>query len=281
MSSFLKPMLASPMPEGFRPAPGQWAVEQKYDGHRLLVQITRLREGTPVIQAWSRNGLTRDLPAHLLEAMASLPNGLYDGELIVPGDRSYGVTDLAKSQNLVYVVFDVLTVLTNDVTGSSYDLRRKYLVAIFNHKAMKGNPNVFLAPSWNVDTLDQIRTACQLVWDQDGEGLIIKRRLAPYVPGKRSKDFIKVKALRSAVLTVVGFQAGKGTIVDRGPYATVVLRDENGVETAVKTLDDAELARFERGGHQTAIGRKLRIEYHEKTPDGKYRHPRWDRWEDE
>ena len=29
-----------------------------------------------------------------------------------------------------------------------------------------------------------------------------------------------------------------------------------------------------------AIGRKLRVDYQEVTPDG-YRHPRWDRWEDE
>ena len=126
---------------------------------------------------------------------------------------------------------------------------------------------------------------CQTVWDSDGEGLIIKRRQAPYTSGKRTMDFIKLKDLRTAVLTLVGFRAGVGTIVDRGAYATVVLRDEHGVQTTVKTLNDKELARFESSakGHKVhpAIGRSLRIEYHEKTPDGNYRHPRWDRWENE
>jgi len=278
-------MLASPMPEVFNPRPGDWVVETKYDGHRLLVHISRLKDETPVIQAWSRNGLTRELPKHLMETLALLPNGVYDGELMVPGKRSYGVTELANGGELVYTVFDILSLLGRDVAPEPYDQRRKYLEEIFHHKNLKDETAVVLAPSWPVDSMAQIRTMCQMVWDADGEGLIIKRRKAPYVPGKRSKDFIKLKDLRSAVLTIVGFQAGKGTIVDRGDYATVVLRDEAGIETSVKTLNDYELACFERqakgGKKHPAIGRKLRIEYHEKTPDGNYRHPRWDRWEKE
>jgi bifunctional non-homologous end joining protein LigD len=278
-------MLASPIPEGWKPTPGQWAIEQKYDGHRLLVQITHLKDGIPVVQAWSRNGLTRDLPAHLNAALALLPVGIYDGELVVPGKRSYGVTELANGGDLVYTVFDILSVLFKDVTKEPYDARRAYLTTIFGHKLFAGETAVVLAPSWNVDTLDQIRTACQTVWDADGEGLIVKRRKGIYVAGKRSKDFLKMKDLRSAVLTVVGFQAGKGTIVDRGPYATVMLRDDAGIETTVKTLNDMELAAFERqakkAGAHPAIGRRLRIEYQEKTTDGNYRHPRWDRWEDQ
>jgi len=295
VSSFLKPMLADAMPKGFNPQPGIYAIEQKYDGHRLLVQITNLNSGIPVIQAWSRNGLTRDLPAHLMEALALFPEGIYDGELVAPGKRSFGVTELANGPDLVYMVFDILSLCYQDTTKMSYDTRRGYLQTMFDHKKLKKQTAVQLAPSWNVDTLDQIRTACQMVWDADGEGLIIKRRLAPYVPGKRSKDFIKMKDLRSAVLTVVGFLPGKGTIVDRGPFATVVLRDDDGIETTVKTLNDQELAGFlKRDPYKGAvgtsgeirvahpdIGRKLRIEYHEKTVDGNYRHPRWDRWENE
>lgn len=285
MSTFLKPMLASPIPEGWKPTPGQWAVEQKYDGHRLMVQITRLIKGTPVVQAWSRNGLSRELPNHLMETLALLPEGVYDGELMVPGKRSYGVTELSNSPDLVYTVFDVINLCGRETAKEPYDTRRMYLTTIFSHQALQGETAVVLAPSWPVETMAQIRTMCQTVWDHDGEGLIIKRRQSPYVLGKRSKDFLKMKDLRSAVLTVIGFVPGKGTIVDRGPYATVVLQDLAGIKTTVKTLNDVELARFEASGKgqriHPAIGRKLRIEYQEKTSDGNYRHPRWDRWENE
>jgi hypothetical protein len=86
----------------------------------------------------------------------------------------------------------------------------------------------------------------------------------------------------------MGFTQSRGKIIDRGPYAAVLLRDAAGNETTVKTLNDVELDRFEQEWpstagveHHPAVGRKLRIEYQERTPDGSYRHPRWDRWEDE
>lgn len=176
-----------------------------------------------------------------------------------------------------------------------------------------------LAPAVHLDTEDEMHTYLRAIWARDGEGVILKRRDSRYSPGKRPReDWIKIKALRSAILTVVGFLPSKGTIQNRGPYATVVLRDDQGYETTVKTLNDAELAKFEAewkalDPHQTradiegvsrveaksrthrglfdndpmiaplaalhpAIGRRLRIEYQERTPDGSYRHPRWDRW---
>jgi ATP-dependent DNA ligase len=108
---------------------------------------------------------------------------------------------------------------------------------------------------------------------------------AVYRPGKRDKSWIKIKKLRSAVLTVTGFQPSKGQIINRGPFATVVLKDEQGNVTTVKTRNDAEIAKLEAqavaGAAHPAIGRKLRIEFQERTVDGSYRHPRWDRWENE
>ena len=62
---------------------------------------------------------------------------------------------------------------------------------------------------------------------------------------------------------------------------------------SVKTLDDAELASFNKQAANIegtldhvlrahpALGRLLRIEYQDIAADGGLRHPRWDRWEDE
>jgi hypothetical protein len=83
-----------------------------------------------------------------------------------------------------------------------------------------------------------------------------------------------VKALDTAVMTVTGFEKG-----ENGPHSTVTLVGTDG-ETTVKTLNADALRKF-AANPKSFIGRKLRIEFQERTPDGGYRHPRWDRWENE
>lgn len=280
--SFISPMLAASMPKTpLRIEPNTWALEEKLDGHRLVARVD-LRPVT----AWSRYGLERVLPSHITEALSTLPAGVYDGELLVPGKRSYGVTEIVNGPDLVFVVFDVLELLGVSTVAQTYDERRAYLREI-EGKGLLSNA-VTLSPSWDIANEDDVNVALKRIWAADGEGVILKRRASRYSVGKRPKgDWIKMKMLRSAVLTVVGFQASKGTIQNRGPFATVVLRDDEGYETTVKTLNDAECRRFEveaptdfMAGHP-ALGRRLRIEYQERTPDGSYRHPRWDRWAEE
>jgi ATP-dependent DNA ligase len=281
---FITPMLAAPMPKSFDIRPGIYAVEEKFDGHRLIARIGGTR-----VQAWSRNGLERVLPPHLIEALSQFPDGVYDGELNVPGKRSYGVTEIVNGPDLVFTIFDLIEVLGVSIAAQTYDRRREYLREIFSRERLQSRA-VKLSLSTELADEDHMHLLLKAVWARDGEGLIIKRRASRYTAGKRPKeDWIKVKALRSAVLTIVGFIPSKGKIQDRGPFATVVLKDDEGHETTVKTKNDAELARFEREqptedfmvAPHPALGRKLRIEYHERTPDGSYRSPRWDRWEDE
>jgi len=297
---FIDPMLAQPLkPEKFTLEPGKWAVEEKYDGHRIITEIGDGASNlfaTKPITAWSRYGLERTLPSHLLEALGSLSDGIFDGELLVPGKRSYGVTELTNSSDLVYFIFDVVSIHDVDTTPLNYDDRREVLrkcVENLNSSAVK------LAPSFNVDTINQINQIRDGIWARDGEGLILKRRAAPYQIGKRSKDFLKIKAKRSAVLTVIGFVPSHGLIMNRGNYATIVIQNPEGDITTVKTRNDTECRKLEVEGPETlewreirvlgkpirmivnhpAVGRKLAIEYQERTPDGNYRHPRFDHWE--
>jgi len=265
-----EPMLAHPMPEDFNPAPGTWVAEEKYDGHRLMVKVT---DSCPWICATSRGGLRRELPAHLIEELKRLPVGVYDGELFVPGKRSYGVTEKLNQDELVYVVFDLLEVLGHAITSRPYSERRSFLVEIFRHDrgpvCLAKTTTIFLGRP-------EIAVLAREVWSLDGEGLILKRLAAPYQPGKRSKDQLKVKQERTAVLTVVGFAKGKS-----GPHSVVLLVDDEGNETRVKAKDDATRAMFESFGPDIFMGRKLRIDYQERTPDGGYRHPMFDRFEED
>jgi bifunctional non-homologous end joining protein LigD len=292
---FVKPQLATPTADAFVLGLhcanwADWVMEEKLDGHRLIVEVEpgpgSLLSDSRKVTAWSRNAKVRALPSHLEEQLGRLPAGVFDGELLVPGHRSYGVTELVNSDRLVFVAFDVLRVMRTEVLEEPLTTRRLILRSIFEHFAIQSCPHLRLVeqrPCVNASTVEAWRDE---VWARDGEGLILKRTASRYVPGKRSKDWAKVKQLRSATLTVTGWLPSRGKLNDRGKYAIAIIVDDQGHETTVKAKDDATIAILETearrlGGRAPFLGRRLRIEYQERTPDGLYRHPRWDRWEDE
>lgn len=282
--TFVKPMLASPLPANFTVSPGIWSVEEKIDGHRLIVEVggKGIADlfGQSKVTAWSRHGKLRMLPPHVRKSLELLPHGVYDGELVVPGSRSYGVTVLEDSDKLVFTMFDIIELIGRNLTitgiegGATYDERRAALEMIFS-QFTEVTPGLVLATSIPVDSLEQVDRLRDAVWANDGEGLILKKRSSKYVVGKRPKDWLKIKDLKSAVLTVIGFRDGT-----RGPDSVPILRDSDGNETTVKAKNDETLAQLQ-ADPKKFLGRSLRIEYQERTPDGSYRHPRWDRWEDE
>jgi ATP-dependent DNA ligase len=310
----LKPMLAAPMskkPTIFEP--GLWVIEEKYDGHRIMV----VKKGMTLL-AESRLGTNRELPRHLRDAFASAPDGVYDGELFAPGKKCYGVKEIGNGPDLVFVVFDIVACHGTIYMDKSYIERRHLLQQIFAHKCWDpnhnndqgavandlgcGNPEcgnhtgklvrpfpvLSLAPGMLLRKEEDIEVALRTIWGKGGEGVILKHTHSVYTPGKRpmKKHWIKIKRKGTAVLTVTGFEPSRGEINNRGPYAIVALIDDQGYTATVKTKNDAELAKFEKDAPgfmemHPAIGRKLRIEYQERTEDGGYREPRWDRWEDE
>ena len=285
-----KPMLAVPMSKGNIVRWNDWAIEEKFDGHRLIVKLEHGKVTAFTRPRKRSNGdktmEERQLPPHLRsQIVAALRSGVYDGELI-GGDTSTDVTRLDLQGTLRLAVFDVLELDGKSCRSMTYAWRRSALAAVFGDRA--NSANLFLATSKTVTTETQVKAFVQKVWERGGEGAILKRVQSVYQPGKRSKDWIKIKKLQHATLTVIGFEPSRGEVFDRGRCAVVVLRDDRGRETKVKTKDDAELAAFNAAcpPHKSiekhpALGRKLVIEYQDLTRDGDYRHPRWDRWEDE
>jgi ATP-dependent DNA ligase len=226
-----------------------------------------LKEGAE-IQSWSRYGEPRGLPAHLWAQIDAWPDGVYDGELLVPGGTSSDVKATVSERELRLVIFDVLKLGRNDCTnGMPYSERRKLLDFIVDSELPMQSSETF-----ELNSADDVDLLTVSVWNRGGEGLILKRKASSYKPAKRSKDWLKIKKLHTAVVTLVGYQLGL-----LGPQAVVVVRDSEGFQTTVKTLNNAERAKLEAEPNKF-IGKKLVIEYQERTADGSYRHPRWDRW---
>lgn len=259
--SFVQPMLASKMESAVITDWTDWAVEEKFDGHRAMVMVVNSE-----VTAWSRSGKRRDLPSHVRSYFAGVPNGIYDGELMGKENGTFAdVRRLETQREAYFVVFDCVNFLGDNIQSKPYDFRRALIRSVFE----AGNYPVRLAQSSDLRSETDVVRFVEAVWERGGEGAILKRKAAPYQPGKRSADFVKVKKGGSRLVRVTGFEAG-----ERGPHSSVTCVDPtDGMETSVKNE-----SKINAGPKD--IGRMLWIDYTEKTAVA-FVNPHCDRWEDQ
>jgi ATP-dependent DNA ligase len=259
---FVKPMLASKSEDTVVTAWHEWAIEEKFDGHRAIVMVV-----DHVVTAWSRSGKARELPRHIVADIRNFPNGLYDGEVMGRDGGSFADVRRVETQELAYfVVFDILNLLGDNVMGRGYSERRELLGRVF--EAVGELHSVRCAESVDLMCEADVVKFVSAVWERGGEGAILKRRAARYQPGARSKDFVKVKKEGSSLVRVTGFAAG-----ERGPLSSVLCVDPtDGMETSVKNESKID-------AKPSDIGRMLWIDYTEKTATA-FVNPHCDRWED-
>lgn len=267
LATLPKPMLASALTAGqtlAQFATVDWILEEKLDGHRTLI----VRQGATVTatsrpRAGEAEGRVQSLPPALASVLADLPEGIYDGELCTPGGKSWDVARLDTAKHIV--LFDVLQILGQDVTRQTYAERRGLLLVAVQHCG--GDPLVTVNAAVPVS-----QSALDAIFAKGGEGCLLKRVHSRYQPGVRSMDWIKLKSIQHATVTVTGFEAGKG-----GPYAKIAYRTSEGIAGTVKTLNVGTMREI-AANPQAFIGRRLVVQYMGKTPSGRYRHPMHDHW---
>ncbi|HKB53919.1 MAG TPA: DNA ligase D, partial [Ramlibacter sp.] len=202
----LQPQLAT-LVNDLPPDPGEWVFEIKFDGYRML---TRAEGGRVRLITRNGNDWTRKLPelARALQAM-DLPDGWYDGEIIMPGERVpadfqalQGAFDTARTADVVYYLFDLPYCAGHDLREVPLVERRAVLQRILerNPQVMVRFSAVFDAPPQQV-----VASACRLGL----EGVIAKRRDSAYVP-RRSPDWIKLKCGQRQEFVIGGYTDPKG-----------------------------------------------------------------------
>jgi hypothetical protein len=262
----IAPMLASPLPEEKSIddySPHDWLLEEKFDGHRLIVRTTAFAPP----EAWSRLGNVREIPPHIATALSHVDAGMYDAELIIPGGTATDVKDLSKQAQARLMIFDLLEVEGTSLLAVAAEARRRGLVQCLR---LVNSSAVALVPQE-----EPSRDGLHRIWDRGGEGAILKRRAVGYAAGRRSKDWVKFKRFESHALRVIGFQHGR-----LGPFSIILLVDEDGVQTSVKSLNDQWRAKFAECGEETFIGKLLAIECQGRTKFS-YRSPMADHFVEE
>ncbi|MFU1477134.1 DNA ligase D [Roseovarius sp. C7] len=194
---FRKPQLAT-----LRDAPPEgesWQHEAKFDGYRCLMALGKggARLYTRNGKDWSdRFGALCD-PAETLDCASAL----IDGEVIAGGgggDFTALQEALKASDPLIYYAFDCLSRDGKDLTAEPLDARRAALEALFDGLPPRGP--LRLSPVIEGEGAKALETICAA----GGEGLISKRRDAPYRAG-RSTGWIKSKCIRRAEFVIIGW----------------------------------------------------------------------------
>lgn len=287
----LATLVTSP-PEG-----DEWLHEVKFDGYRMFAIIAdgRVRFRSRNDQDW-----TRQL-AELREAVTALPlrQAVLDGEVVVLDE--HGISRFQLLQNalgreagrssLIYYVFDILHLDGRDLRELPLDERKAILHKLIPTTKQTGQVRYSDHLVGRGRKLH--RTACRTHL----EGLVSKRRTAPYRPG-RGRDWLKSKCGHEQEFVIGGFTDPEGSRQGFGSLLLGYYDGKRGLTYAgrvgtgfsTRTLRDLtpQLKRLERStspfaqGTRQAAGRGVhwikpspvaQVRFAEWTHDGLLRQP--------
>ncbi|VTU15263.1 Putative DNA ligase-like protein/MT0965 [Variovorax sp. PBL-H6] len=293
----LKPQLATLVSSVPR---GDWVVESKFDGYRLLARIDKGE-----VRLLTRNGhdWTRKLES-IAAAIADLglDNAWLDGEIVVLNEA--GVPDFNRLQNAIdnartgdirMFVFDAPFLGGLDLRDVPLASRREALRQLFEQHE---DGIVRFSQSFDVLPGQLLDAACRMGM----EGIIVKRADSPYTSG-RTETWLKLKCTHRQEFVVVGYTDRAGAAREVGSlllgyHEGKALRFAGSVGTgwdsakgqALKTVlaklrvsqptvapEDAKPGRWSRRGpgseHWVEPTMVVEVAFSEWTPDGRIRHP--------
>jgi len=208
-----RPMLATLTEE--LPRGDEWLFEVKWDGYRALGYV---REGEAKLVSRNGNDLTGrfpDLAKALAQAVRS-PACVVDGEVCAldeQGRPSFSAMQQGKPGTaIVYAVFDVLEIDGAHVLDLPLTERRARLEQLLDARST----TVRLSPLFaDGDAL------LQAAAEQKLEGVMAKRATSPYVEGKRTRHWLKIKTHGRQEFVICGWTKGQGRRA--GSFGSLVL----------------------------------------------------------
>ena len=205
--------------------PQDWIFEIKFDGYRLLARVA----GKDV-RLFTRNGhdWTHKLgKLHKDLLKAALPDGWYDGEIVVHdenGRPNFGLLQMAfdgsNTADIVYFIFDAPYLNGYDVRNVPLEQRRAMLGEVLGKSALE---SIRFSEEFGSDPQELVTAACKLGL----EGVIGKRRGSRYVT-RRSPEWIKLKCGQRQEFVIAGYTDPQGSRTGIGSLL-LGTHDDNGV----------------------------------------------------
>jgi bifunctional non-homologous end joining protein LigD len=190
------------------------------------------------------------------------------------------------------LLFDVLHAEGSSQLSRTYDQRRLLLTDL----GLDG-PSWATPPAFEGDGA----TAMAVSRQQGLEGVIAKRRTSTYLPGRRSRDWVKVKHIRMQEVVVGGWSPGEGRRAGGIGSLLLGVHDDNGrlvyaghvgtgfsdrvladlkqrltaLEQANPPFADVVPRPHAKGARWVAPALVGEVAFSEWTRDGRMRHPTW------
>ena len=222
----VKPMLSTLVDKPFDNE--DWVFEVKWDGVRSILFLHKSKR---ILELQSRNGksITHRYPELVKALSFSTPSSssvikckestVLDGEIVVldkkngiPSFQSHQrrmnvdfikeIENLSKEIPATYYFFDILYLDGINLQGLPFLERRK----ILSHVIDKENARIKISHF--------IEEKGQKVFDTTKsmglEGLVAKHKSSKYVQGIRSRDWLKIKHIKTQDCVVIGYTRGEG-----------------------------------------------------------------------
>lgn len=203
LSDYIKPMLAQIHDQPFDDP--DWLFEIKWDGYRAVAEVNK--KG---IRLYSRNGLSflKLYPAVAEELKKIKGDVILDGEIVVlnknnkPDFQKLQQYDQNPSLQIQFYVFDCLAHNGKSLMNQPLIERKKIAEKVLpESKILKYSGHVMAS---GIDFFSG-------VVKMDLEGMIAKRSSSVYIPGKRSRDWLKIKNHNTQEAVIAGYTAPKGS----------------------------------------------------------------------
>jgi bifunctional non-homologous end joining protein LigD len=191
-----------------------WVFEVKWDGVRTLALIDG---GTTKLLSRRTRDVTAQYPEleRIGEQLSGF-NGLLDGEIVSLDDRGRPSFErlqqrsatgrpgqaLVQSHPIEYVVFDLLWLDGESLMNKPLEERFEIMSRV-------------VVPGRHVQLATRIPAKGTLFFEEAKklglEGVIAKKLGSPYQPGRRTKEWLKIKAVRRQDCVIVGWTPGQGS----------------------------------------------------------------------
>ena len=196
------------------PRSADYVYEVKWDGLRALISLD---EGVVRIHGRNRMDMTPQFPELLIpEEAFRATSALFDGEIVcLDSDgkpnfqevihrmqqKTDGAIERARARRpAVCYLFDCLYLDGRPIVNEPLSRRREWL-----KDAIKENPAYRLS-----DTVEDGPAFFEAVRKLGLEGIVAKQRTSPYLPGKRSDAWLKIKTRQTAECIIIGYTRGQG-----------------------------------------------------------------------
>lgn len=285
INSQISPMLAKASLPFDNP---NYLFEIKWDGERVIAfvhdgKITRLQNRRLM-------DISKQFP-EIIGIEVGAKEAILDGEMVVLGeDKKPSFSKLSQRNHLqdllrigllskaipaIYVVFDILY-RDGEPLLSTPLVQRKRVLSIIPKEGFPITTNFFIEAKG--------QTFFESVTSMGYEGIMAKRMDSPYLLGKRSNSWLKMKPQKSAICNVIGYTKGEGyrnvlgaLVIAQHRETRLIDRGRVGSGISTKTLGDllSLLHPLSEKNGVTWVDPSVQIEvsYFEETEAGHFRFP--------